>query len=333
MSYIYTGHVELNEADEDTILGFLLVAHLYGFEQLLTPISEHLQQRLSIQNVCRIFSRTLHLELKPLEDASYRWLEENPRETLDGKNFCHLSEAALCRLLSRDSFCAKEIEIFHAVVQWCKQRPDGTSLSSEVLKSIRLPLIATTDLVTTVMDSGLVSKDRLWEAIRIKKSSIEALSYRGKLIPNENLASAAHGAVLLGDQCGENIVTTKTCEAYQSAPMPARFHVDKAMCLVVALGGPVLINHVSFRVVQWGECSCSYILAISMEPDKSIVVINHSDRKCISLQKLYFKPRVARFLHIRFTRTSCAFDFTDFEVYYTTKPGKNIGCVEAPVKR
>ena len=55
MSYIYTGQVRLDGADEDTILGFLLVPHLYGFEKLLNPISRNLRRRLSIL----MYSRSL----------------------------------------------------------------------------------------------------------------------------------------------------------------------------------------------------------------------------------------------------------------------------------
>ena len=321
-SYIYTGQVRLDEADGDTVLGFLLVAHLYGFEKLLNPISRNLQQRLSIKNVFKIFSRTLHLELGDLENVSYRLLEGNPGKTLENRNLRHLSGDALRRLLSRDSFYAKEIEIFYAVVRWCRERPDGTSLLPKVLEMIRLPLIATTDLVNTVMDSDLVSKDRLWEAIRIKKSCPEALNYRGKLIPDENLATAAGRALLLADKCGEDIFSARTCEVYRSVAMSPRFLLSNDVRRTVVLSEPVLINHVQFKLPEWTSFSCSYTLSISMELDESIVVINRLDKKCRSLQELYFKPRAARFLQIRVTRISEDIQVDNFGVFFTTGWGK-----------
>ncbi|XP_018496478.1 BTB/POZ domain-containing protein 9-like [Galendromus occidentalis] len=52
-----------------------------------------------------------------------------------------------CRILSRDSFCAEEIDIFKAVARWCETNPDQED-QAEVLNQVRLPLIATKKLVT-----------------------------------------------------------------------------------------------------------------------------------------------------------------------------------------
>ena len=69
--------------------------------KLLRPISQHLQERLSIENVCRSFNRTLHLELEPLENACYSLLERDLGKISDGEILRNLSAAALCPLLSR----------------------------------------------------------------------------------------------------------------------------------------------------------------------------------------------------------------------------------------
>ena len=53
--YIYTGNMSLSSLKEDLILDILGLAHLYGFQELESSISEYLKAVLSVRTVCLIY--------------------------------------------------------------------------------------------------------------------------------------------------------------------------------------------------------------------------------------------------------------------------------------
>ena len=55
LRYIYTGNMSLGSLKEDLILDILGLAHLYGFQELETSISEYLKAVLSVRTVCLIY--------------------------------------------------------------------------------------------------------------------------------------------------------------------------------------------------------------------------------------------------------------------------------------
>ena len=55
LRYIYTGNMSLSSLKEDLILDILGLAHLYGFQELETSISEYLKAVLSVRTVCLIY--------------------------------------------------------------------------------------------------------------------------------------------------------------------------------------------------------------------------------------------------------------------------------------
>jgi BTB/POZ domain-containing protein 9 len=83
-------------------------------------------------------------------------------------------------VLSRDSFCAPEIEIFKAVKRWAEQNSDADL--PYVMSAIRLPLMSLEELLNVVRTSGLVSADVILDGINIKTTKRDTdLCYRGSL--------------------------------------------------------------------------------------------------------------------------------------------------------
>ena len=56
-----------------------------------------------------------------------------------------------------------------AVKRWREESVNEGCASSEVLETIRLPLIESRDLMTVVMNHGLVTESPSWEAIHIRE--------------------------------------------------------------------------------------------------------------------------------------------------------------------
>lgn len=192
MSHAYTGQSRLEELDEETTLEVLAMAHLYGFESFETTICRHLQKSLSTRNVCATYSRAHRLQLRELLQACRRFIFEDPKSILQEEAFYDLSESEFLDVISLDTFCVDELEIFTAVERWCTRHPTHTDLSN-IIHAIRLPLIDTKHLVTTVSDSGLVSEKLILDAIRHKECHAGGIRFRTTL----NLASSDCGALIL----------------------------------------------------------------------------------------------------------------------------------------
>src|SRR5207253_2282034 len=83
-------------------------------------------------------------------------------------------------ILSRDSFCALEVDIFEAVCKWIGRNPDANK--EAVLSLVRLPLISKEDLLLKVRRAGIVSPDIILDAIECQcKTPDTRLEYRGLL--------------------------------------------------------------------------------------------------------------------------------------------------------
>lgn len=139
MTYIYTGRLELEELDEDTVLETLNVAYLYEFKELQTALCQHLEGIISESNVCRIYTTAYFFQLDRLGELCNKIMREHPDAALRSESFCCLPASALCRLLERDAFCSQEMEICEAVRRWCARRPPNDEGSLRVQEMIRPP--------------------------------------------------------------------------------------------------------------------------------------------------------------------------------------------------
>ena len=83
-------------------------------------------------------------------------------------------------VISRDSFCAQEIEIFRAVQQWSEKNPEEDI--AEIVRQVRLPLMDLDELLNVVRESGMISADAILDAIKTKNQNRNMeLNYRGFL--------------------------------------------------------------------------------------------------------------------------------------------------------
>ena len=93
---------------------------------------------------------------------------------------CLILQSSVKELLSRDSFCAQEIDIFKSVKNWAMEN-EGED-SSEIMKAVRLPLMTMQELLNEVRLSGLVSPNAILDAIQTQTESRDMeLQYRGFL--------------------------------------------------------------------------------------------------------------------------------------------------------
>jgi BTB/POZ domain-containing protein 9 len=68
------------------------------------------------------------------------FMDGHALEILVQESFLGLSETAVRTIISRDSFCAEEVDIFRAVARWARANPDQNVRG--ILAEIRLSLLS-----------------------------------------------------------------------------------------------------------------------------------------------------------------------------------------------
>ncbi|CAH8680767.1 unnamed protein product [Schistosoma rodhaini] len=141
LNYIYTGQMKLTKPK--LTLSILCLAHQYNFRSLETVISTYLTHSLSVKNVWCIYDMAIMYNLDSLITACLRFLDCLAPAPLYNPRFLRLSQSSVERLLSRDSFCASEIEIFRAVCAWLRNSKESNCRTLQTLHLSNIPVITT----------------------------------------------------------------------------------------------------------------------------------------------------------------------------------------------
>jgi len=304
LRYIYTGNMSLNSFREDLILDILGMAHLYGFQELETSISEYLKAILSVRTVCLIYDTASLYQLASLSTAALVFMDRHAMEILNHESFFGMSEVAVKQIISRDSFCAAEVDIFRAVAAWYKANP---SLDIQpILAEIRLSLFTINDLLKVVRPTELMPADVLLDAIQSRTESRDTeLRYRGYKMPEENVAVPRHGAqVLVGEV--KNALLDGDSKNYDMERGFSRHPIDEAgdKGIVVKLGMPCIINRINMLLWDRDQRAYSYCIEVSMDQADWVRVVDHSKYHCRSWQTLYFPQRVVQYIRVMGTHNT-----------------------------
>ncbi|XP_050981823.1 BTB/POZ domain-containing protein 9 [Labeo rohita] len=324
LRYLYTGRATLSEAREETLLDFLGLAHRYGLQPLEGSICEFLRTLLSTRNVCLVFNEASLYCLTGLGEACMAYMDRNATEVLKSDGFLTLSKSALLTIVRRDSFAASEKEIFKALCDWCHHNGDGPE-AKEVMSAVRLPLMTLSEMLNVVRPSGLLSPDDLLDAIQTRSESRDMdLNYRGMLIPEENIATMKHGAVVVKGEMKSALLDGDT-QNYDLDHGFSRHPIEeegRAAGIQVRLGQPSILNHIRLLLWDKDSRSYSYYIEVSMDELDWVRVVDHSKFLCRSWQHLYFLERVCRFIRVVGTHNTVnkVFHLVALECMYTQRP-------------
>jgi len=298
LRYIYTGTLSLNNFKEDMILDILGLAHLYGFQDLEVSISDYLKAVLSVRTVCLVYDTASLYQLTSLTSAALSYMDRHALEVLGHESFLGLSENAIVQIISRDSFCAAEVDIFRAVAAWSRANP---SLDLKpILSEIRLSLFTIQDLLKVVRPTDLMPPDILLDAIQSRTESRDTeLRYRGYKMPDENVAVPRHGAqVLVGEV--KSALLDGDSKNYDMERGFSRHPIDESgdKGIVVKLGMPCIINRINLLLWDRDQRAYSYYIEVSMDQEDWVRVVDHAKYHCRSWQYLHFPQRVVRFIRV-----------------------------------
>lgn len=325
LTYIYTGRLSLGGLREDTVLDILELSHQYGFELLQAAICRYLKEILSVRNVCAIYDKAHLYHLQQLSQTACLFIDRHAAAILRSDAFLQLSTGALKEMLSRNSLCVKEVDVFEGVRRWYVDKTGSvpSEAMSEVLEQVRLPLMDTSDLLGVVRRSKLFHPDCLLDAIKTKKECKDVdLNYRGQLVIEKNVATMEHGAKVLTGEPRHELLEPKTLRSYDADRGFTRHSIDDENGITVELGDMFIINHIILLLWDKDSRSYSYYVEVSRNQKDWCRVIDHSTFLCRSSQKLYFEPRVVRYIRVVGTHNALnnVFHLVSFKALFTEKP-------------
>lgn len=273
LRYVYTGHMSMTCMKQDMILDVLGLAHKYGFIELEEAISNYLHHSLSIKNVCLLYDASRLYSLSSLAKECCSFIDTNALEVMNHFSFYDLSAAALKDMISRDSFCAQEIEIFKAVVEWAKRNPNTDY--QPILDCVRLPLISLEDLLKIVRPCELMTADVILDAINERCELRDSdLRYRGYLMAEENVATPSHGAQVIQGELKANLLDGEV-HNYDMEKGFTRHHIDDDhnQGILIKLGMQCIVNHM--RLLLWDKDMRGYSYYIEVSMDQKVRKITY----------------------------------------------------------
>ena len=146
----------------------------------------HIRNIYFTEKICTILFRNLIFNFSCLQ-------------ALESETFGNLSRECVREIISRDSFCAPEVEIFKAVYNWVRINDITNDECENILKEVRLTLIPTQDLLKVVRPTNLIQPDVLLDAIQSRTESRDMeLKYRGYLSEFFNIVINMRGKYQTG---------------------------------------------------------------------------------------------------------------------------------------
>ncbi len=207
---------------------------------------------LDIKNVCSIYDISSLYQLKSLEETCARFIDKNSLFIIKQNALLQLSCDSLASIISRDSFCAPEIEIFNVVKEWHEQS-DSKDAKPQLIENIRLPLMKLDELLNDVRASNLINSDVILDAIKLKHESNDmSLKYRGILHPNENIATNRFQAIVVKGEF-KTALLDGDVNNYDFDRGFTYHPIDETNqnSIVVKLGNPTIFNQI--KLLLWDK--------------------------------------------------------------------------------
>jgi hypothetical protein len=173
LSYTHTGRLRL---DATFCVELLAIASHFGLNELRATCAQFIDQNLHHGHACYMLEQANKHDPE-LFDKCVEFIAWNCTEVIETDGFFNLSEEVLCKLLASDELhMPKEIDLYHAVVEWGQRRVDAeiaagrpTRRMADVVKApmafVRLGLLSVKELNLIVRADAFVQPDELMDAL------------------------------------------------------------------------------------------------------------------------------------------------------------------------
>eukprot|EP00277_Geminigera_cryophila_P021284 CAMPEP_0179479750 /NCGR_PEP_ID=MMETSP0799-20121207/57933_1 /TAXON_ID=46947 /ORGANISM="Geminigera cryophila, Strain CCMP2564" /LENGTH=797 /DNA_ID=CAMNT_0021291579 /DNA_START=44 /DNA_END=2437 /DNA_ORIENTATION=+ len=212
LDFIYTGNVEVVEAELPALLG---VSETLGVTGLRDACSQHLHKELSPENALRMRALGRSLGAHDLYEAAHHLIMEEFLEVALTNSFLELDQHTLSEIISSDDLLVNsEKEVLEAVVRWTesKDAERGSHLLA-LMSAVRLALLPLETLAKKVAACPAVQRHLVsnpdWQAmlnraIAYVGSSVEMRQSMQGPQTRERLGSKGRFLVIVGGRKGSS---------------------------------------------------------------------------------------------------------------------------------
>ncbi|WKY01860.1 hypothetical protein Q1695_015683 [Nippostrongylus brasiliensis] len=332
LRYLYTGRLSIRRVEHKQLVDILCLAHEYQLKCIQDDLVAYFKRTLNIRNYFLTLNTAMMLSIDNLTERCLKFADYNCHDVLNSQDFNALPLKTLTRMLSRDTFCAPELDIFNALCRWAEYETKIGGTALEMLLNgliskgcLRLALIDVDDLLNVVRSSILFSSNAdifdkyILDAISNKRNETK-INFRGTLIRDTNIVTVEHGAsVMVGIEPDALLSSNEKSGA-------TRHKFGSQEGIVIDLGKPYTINTVVLKLNESDtKRTFSYYIEVSMDRKSWVMVADRTKYQCRSLQTLYFHPCLVRY--IRVVGTACSASIQEFllmgmEGLFSTTPSK-----------
>lgn len=157
VDYAYTATIEISERNVQTILP---AASVLQFEEVKRACSRFLRRNLDIDNCLGIKMFAEVHGCEELQSAATVFSSHYFTQVQKKEEYLKLPYEEVKTLLSRDQLnVSSEFDVFRAAMSWLLQKDERRRYVHEILDLVRLPLLDTKELLTSVGRNPLVVQD------------------------------------------------------------------------------------------------------------------------------------------------------------------------------
>ena len=231
----------------------------------------YLKATLNEINVCIVYNVASFYQLKELCMACTTFVDMHASAVMKNEGFLSLTQQAITELLSRDSFFAPELEIYHGICRWMESNEVDPTTAKSLLQVVRLQLLPIEELLGEVRQSTLYEANDILDAITMinlkKQIELNQRGFLGKrryynitlfislVVPEENVATPHRNAVVSD---GQTVLLNGDTESYNGEQGYAVHTItrDHQKSIVIQLNQPYIINCI--RMLLWDRDNRSY---------------------------------------------------------------------------
>lgn len=331
--YLQTGRLAVQSLRWKDIFGVLHLSRRYEVKDLEDEIVKQLEVVVNGENVLQILTSNNDWKgYERLKETFFGVVDGNVERVLESEDFCKLSDHLVLDILTRDSFCTSESDIFDALHRWIKANQPGLDTKQRLIACIRFPVMSNDDFIKAwklYPEIGTYLGNRDEESFQ---------NFRGQKILNENVAVVNRGASAEGCQepfwllaSGPRELRTNIYRAYSmssgygsdSSPLPwntsnfdptyhfsdSNFYTSHQFGedgILVDLGGYYLVNTIKLMLQNFitSKEGCivwlcfKYYVEVSRNRLTWTKISNHSNVWCRQQQTLYFSDSVIKYVRI-----------------------------------
>lgn len=187
LSYLYTDQAHL---DEETALEVLYAAKKYDIPGLVKLCVDFVKSTTDWKKAITTYEKALLLDESVLTEHCLQTMDRNAHNIVNSnEQMVLIQRPLLALLLKRDTFCAREIDIFDAVCWWAKEQlprerqtpADVRRALGDLLPLIRFPQMSLKEVVQIVIPASVLCPEEVVEVLsnyrlRKKQTTLEQLA-------------------------------------------------------------------------------------------------------------------------------------------------------------